>query len=170
MDSNSDVRTVSVCHIVFCVSEAPLSYELATKESVGVAPLSPPVKPNYFLTTTLQVLLVIAFDPSIRMKEIATELRVTERAVQRIVEDLTSQGYLAIRKSGRRNSYVINHQSILLKVRASTVSLGLFLELLLNSDNTTPAVTATDIPSGVQLADDPVSEVQPNARGSIPFV
>ena len=41
----------------------------------------------------------------LRMRELAAEIGITERAVQRIVEDLTVSGYLVVTKEGRRNRY-----------------------------------------------------------------
>jgi hypothetical protein len=60
-----------------------------------------------FVTNHTHVLVAIARTPNIRMRDIAALIGITERAVQRIVEDLTSIGYLKITKDGRRNSYVI---------------------------------------------------------------
>jgi len=41
------------------------------------------------------------------MREMAAEIGITERAVQRIVEELTSYGYLKVTKDGRRNRYEV---------------------------------------------------------------
>ena len=59
------------------------------------------------LTNHALVLVLIARSPDIRMREIASTLGITERAVQRIVDDLTSNGYIAVTKDGRRNRYEI---------------------------------------------------------------
>ena len=40
----------------------------------------------------------------------AARVGITERAVQRIVTDLESEGYLAVSKEGRRNRYRVNHE------------------------------------------------------------
>ncbi len=58
-----------------------------------------------FLTNYAHVLLLIASDPSILMRELASQIGITERAVQRIVDDLTTAGYLVVTKDGRRNRY-----------------------------------------------------------------
>jgi DNA-binding MarR family transcriptional regulator len=63
------------------------------------------------LTNHAYVLALIAQEPDIRMREIALTVGLTERAVQRIVEDLTGTGYIAVTKSGRRNQYVIRADS-----------------------------------------------------------
>jgi DNA-binding IclR family transcriptional regulator len=62
-----------------------------------------------FLTNYGHVLLCIAADPEIRIKDVAARVGITERATQRIVADLAEAGYLSAKKVGRRNSYSINH-------------------------------------------------------------
>lgn len=59
------------------------------------------------LTNHTLVLVLIAQKPDIRMREIATTVGITERAVQRIVDDLSSTGCVAVTKDGRRNRYEI---------------------------------------------------------------
>ncbi len=58
-----------------------------------------------FLTNHSHVLICIAQDPEARMRDIADRVGITERAVQRIVEELTEAGYLKVEKVGRRNRY-----------------------------------------------------------------
>jgi DNA-binding MarR family transcriptional regulator len=60
-----------------------------------------------FLTSHGKTLLLIADDPTIRMRDIAALLHVTERATQRIVADLARAGYIDRRKEGRRNVYTV---------------------------------------------------------------
>ena len=64
-----------------------------------------------FLTNHANVLLCIARNPDIRMREIADEVGITERAAQRIVGDLVDEGYVARKRVGRRNEYEINTQA-----------------------------------------------------------
>lgn len=61
-----------------------------------------------FLTNYGHVLLCIAADPEIRMRDVANKVGITERATQRIVADLVAEGYLSSQKTGRRNYYKIN--------------------------------------------------------------
>jgi DNA-binding IclR family transcriptional regulator len=63
-----------------------------------------------FLTNHAHVLLLIARETDLRMRELATEVGITERAVQRIVEELTSSGYLIVTKDGRRNRYQVREE------------------------------------------------------------
>lgn len=54
------------------------------------------------------VLVCIAGDPDIRLRDISTRVGITERAVFGIVEDLEAGGILQRIKIGRRNRYLIN--------------------------------------------------------------
>lgn len=61
-----------------------------------------------FLTNHTHVLFCIARDPAMRMRDVATAVGVTERAVQRIVSELEEGGYLTHQREGRRNHYAVN--------------------------------------------------------------
>ncbi|MFM7148924.1 MAG: helix-turn-helix transcriptional regulator [Gemmataceae bacterium] len=61
-----------------------------------------------FLSNHSHVLLVIARDPGIRMREVAEKVGITERAVQRIVAELVAGGYLERERTGRRNHYRVH--------------------------------------------------------------
>ncbi|MFD8708478.1 helix-turn-helix transcriptional regulator [Kitasatospora sp. NPDC059648] len=58
-----------------------------------------------FLTNHARVLVQIARDPGIRVRDIATRCLLTERAVQRIIVDLETAGYLSRERQGRANHY-----------------------------------------------------------------
>ncbi len=58
-----------------------------------------------FLTNHAHVLLVVRRDPHARLKDIAAAVGVTERAVQLILDDLETTGYVRRTKVGRRNEY-----------------------------------------------------------------
>jgi hypothetical protein len=60
-----------------------------------------------FLTNHARVLLCIAHDPGVRLRDIAATVGVTERSAHGIVTDLTAGGYVVKRKDGRRNRYQI---------------------------------------------------------------
>jgi predicted transcriptional regulator len=61
-----------------------------------------------FLTNHSHVLLSIAADPEIRLRDVAQRVGITERAAQRIVADLIEGGYLTSTRIGRRNRYTVN--------------------------------------------------------------
>ncbi|MFJ8294601.1 helix-turn-helix transcriptional regulator [Streptomyces sp. NPDC094447] len=58
-----------------------------------------------FLTNHARVLVVIARDPGVRLRDVAAACGVTERTVQAIVADLEDAGYLTHAREGRRNRY-----------------------------------------------------------------
>jgi DNA-binding IclR family transcriptional regulator len=53
------------------------------------------------------VLLCIAHDPAVRLREIGETVGITERAAHRIVSELAAAGYISRRRQGRRNHYTI---------------------------------------------------------------
>jgi predicted ArsR family transcriptional regulator len=61
-----------------------------------------------FLTNHARVLVQIARDPGIRVRDIAARCLLTERAVQRIITDLEQGGYLSHTRVGRTNHYRVN--------------------------------------------------------------
>ncbi|MER7666853.1 helix-turn-helix domain-containing protein [Kitasatospora sp. NPDC096128] len=60
-----------------------------------------------FLTNHARVLVQIARDPGIRVRDIADRCLLTERAVQRIITDLEQAGYLSHERRGRTNHYSV---------------------------------------------------------------
>lgn len=82
-----------------------------TSQLPGLSPGSAPAKPNKapwtFLTNHSHVLLLIARTPESRMRDLAEQIGITERAVQRIIDELEQGGYLTIAKQGRRNVYTV---------------------------------------------------------------
>ena len=61
-----------------------------------------------FLTNHGRVLLCIAHDPGVRLRDIAATLDITERSAYAIVNDLSDAGYVLKEKDGRRNRYRID--------------------------------------------------------------
>lgn len=62
------------------------------------------------LTSHGLTLLVLADKPEATTREIANDLGITERSVQKIVSDLYSADYVKKDKIGRRNRYEVNHE------------------------------------------------------------
>ena len=60
-----------------------------------------------FLTNYAHVLLSLANNPSERMRDIASEVGITERAVHHIIVKLEADGYLEHIRDGRRNVYKV---------------------------------------------------------------
>jgi predicted ArsR family transcriptional regulator len=60
-----------------------------------------------FLTNHSHVLICIHEDSTIRTRDIAERVGITERAVQRIISELSAAGYLSRTREGRRNRYEV---------------------------------------------------------------
>jgi predicted transcriptional regulator len=60
-----------------------------------------------FLTNHSHVLICLARDPQLRLRDLAEQVGITERAVQGIVKDLEAAGCLTRHREGRRNRYEI---------------------------------------------------------------
>ena len=60
-----------------------------------------------FLTNHAHVLLYVAQNPGARMRDVASEVGITERAVQRIIAELEEAGYLSRTRHGRTNRYTV---------------------------------------------------------------
>ncbi len=60
-----------------------------------------------FLTNHSHVLICLARDPQLRLRDLADQVGITERAVQGIVKDLVAAGCLTRHREGRRNRYDI---------------------------------------------------------------
>jgi len=83
-----------------------------------------------FLSNYAQVLLCIAHDPHIRLRDIGDQVGITERAAHRIVGELDDAGYLARERDGRRNRYTISHDLPLPDRLARNQKIGDLLEIL----------------------------------------
>ncbi len=61
-----------------------------------------------FLTNHAHVLMCVSDNPNVRIRDVAAQVGITERAAQRIVSELEEAGYLEREREGRRNSYRLN--------------------------------------------------------------
>jgi hypothetical protein len=61
-----------------------------------------------FLTNHARVLICIAQDPGVRLREIGDRVGITERAAHRIVDELVDAGYISRTRIGRRNHYAVH--------------------------------------------------------------
>jgi DNA-binding MarR family transcriptional regulator len=84
-----------------------------------------------FVTNHAAVLLCVARDPEIRMRDIAERVGITERAAQRIVADLVDEGYVTRKRAGRRNVYEVEPGRAMRHRLARHREIGDFLELML---------------------------------------
>jgi DNA-binding MarR family transcriptional regulator len=63
-----------------------------------------------FVTNHAHVLQVIAADPTVRLRDIADTVGITERTAAQIVTDLEQAGYLSKTRAGRRNRYEVHEK------------------------------------------------------------
>lgn len=87
-----------------------------------------------FLTNHAQVLLCIARDPGIRLRDIAARVGITERSAYGIVLELAEAGYIVKEKTGRRNRYQIQAHLPLPEPSTRERTVGEVLALLAGSE------------------------------------
>lgn len=93
--------------------------------------MSGPPSPTWeFLTKHAQVLVCIAQDPGVRLREIGERVGITERAAYRIVAQLSEAGYLTRTREGRRNRYTIDAQLPIPDAVAHEQSVGELLKIV----------------------------------------
>lgn len=61
-----------------------------------------------FLSNHGHILVFVASHPDARIRDVADNVGLTERAAQGILGDLADAGYLTVTRIGRRNSYRVN--------------------------------------------------------------
>jgi hypothetical protein len=83
-----------------------------------------------FLTNHTHVLLCITRDPTIRLRDVATMVGITERAAQSIVADLVGEGYLTRSRVGRRNVYDVHHDTPMRASDNGALTVGGLLDYL----------------------------------------
>lgn len=83
-----------------------------------------------FFSNHGHVLVCLARDREARLRDVAVQVGITERAVQKIVRDLQDEGYLEVSKHGRRNRYRINNRKALRHPLQAGCTVGQLLKLL----------------------------------------
>jgi DNA-binding IclR family transcriptional regulator len=84
----------------------------------------------HFLTNHTQVLLCVAERPDVRLRDVAEQVGITERAAQRILSDLVEGGYVTRERQGRRNHYRINPHAFLRHPAQEGIEIRTLLQLL----------------------------------------
>ncbi len=96
-----------------------------------------------FLTNHARMLVCIARDPGVRLRDAAASLGITERSAHGIVADLTAAGYVVKHKNGRRNRYQIQAHLPLPEPASQEPAIGDVLALLAgDSEALKPQVSA----------------------------
>ena len=87
-----------------------------------------------FLTYHARVLLLVAHDPGVRLRDIAASLNITERSAFGTLTDLVKAGYVVKEKNGRRNLYHIQAHLPLPEPNGRERTIGEILALLTGTD------------------------------------
>lgn len=83
-----------------------------------------------FLTNHFHVLLVLYKEPDSRIRDLAEQVGITERSVQKILAELVDCGVITAEKIGRRNHYTIDPSVHLKHPLESKHTVGSLLTLL----------------------------------------
>jgi MarR family len=86
-----------------------------------------------FLTNHARVLLCVAHDPGVRLRDIAASLDITERSAFGIITDLVEAGYVVKEKDGRRNRYHVQAHLPLPEPASRERTIGEVLALLVGA-------------------------------------
>ena len=83
-----------------------------------------------FFSNNAHVLVCLTHTPQPTTREIALQVGITERAVQRIITRLISAGVVKVSKEGRRNSYKLDLKQRLRHPLESHKTIGEFIQLI----------------------------------------
>lgn len=83
-----------------------------------------------FLTNHAHVLILLSKAPDTVLREVAFQVGITERAVQRIIADLDRDGFIERVKVGRQNSYRIRPNQPLRHPIEAHRSIGDLIDLI----------------------------------------
>ena len=119
-----------------------------------------------FFSNYGHVLVCLSRNNEARLRDVAQEVGITERAVQKIVRDLQTAGFITIRKQGRCNRYRINRRKAMRHALESHVTVGKLLTLIAASGRAAPAENEVETAAEPTLsqASRPQAETQPAAE------
>jgi hypothetical protein len=133
-----------------------------------------------FLSNYGHVLVCLARNRDVRLRDVAEEVGITERAVQKIVRDLQSADFVVVSKHGRCNRYRINKRKTLRHELEAHCTVGKLLALVAHSaragQREEPAEAVDEVSTPVhrepaaprQLADTSTPEKQPSEAKPAP--
>jgi hypothetical protein len=116
-----------------------------------------------FLTNHARVLLCIAHDPGVRLREIAASMGITERSAYAIVTDLSAAGYVVKQQDGRRNRHQAQAHLPLPEPISQQLAIGEVLAVLAGA-NATPHLTGPNQPEAPAA---PAEAASPGSCGSV---
>ncbi len=110
-----------------------------------------------FFSNYGHVIACLAKNRGSRLRDVALEVGITERAVQKIVRDLQNEGFLTISKQGRCNRYQINRRKALRHSLESHCTVGKLLALVAKPARVETAKRAELEPEAAAAAEIPVA-------------
>jgi len=99
-------------------------------------------RPWTFLSNHAHVLVCLARDSDARLRDVAEQVGLTERAVHRIVTELEHAGVITRIREGRRNHYELDFSISLRHALEANRTVGSLLELLLEPGETGQKTTS----------------------------
>ena len=87
-----------------------------------------------FLTNHARVLVCVAHDPGVRLRDIAAMVGITERSAYGIVTELATAGYVVKERDGRRNRYRVQAHLPLREAIGRERTVGEVLDLLVDAN------------------------------------
>lgn len=122
-----------------------------------------------FFSNHGHVLVCLALNHEARLRDVAQDVGITERAVQKIVRDLQDAGMITVRKQGRRNRYRINRRKSLRHSLESQVTVGKLLTLVTSAGRRAqPAEAAESEAMSEVIQTPPLPEVQETRKPEPP--
>jgi len=92
-----------------------------------------------FLSNHARVLIAVAREPTLRVRDISSQTGVTERTAQTILADLEDAGFVDKRREGRRNTYRVHPDLAFRHPLESGHDVGELLGLFVQERGTTGA-------------------------------
>ena len=92
------LMSCETCQCAFVKTVSPFENQPAAVPAPGFT----------YLSNHTHVLVCLAEDPGMRLRDVSDLVGITERAVQRVIADLERAGVLQRERDGRRNRYQIN--------------------------------------------------------------
>ncbi len=96
-------------------------------------------------------MLALARDPGRRIRDLALDVGITERAVQRILVELVEAGAIASERLGRRNHYKLNWELPMRHPLERTHTVGELLQTLAPQRLPEPPVEDVSLASPAEL-------------------
>jgi DNA-binding transcriptional ArsR family regulator len=131
-DSGASIAPRTICEVIGAHYLADSRRAVKPRRWGGVEVMTGPTGWT-FLSNHAHVLICIAREPGIRLCDLAERVRITRRAVQRIIGDLEEAGYLSRVREGRRNRYEVHRELTLRHPICAPCTVGEMLDLILKA-------------------------------------